>query len=94
MNKEPDILYQLYYGNIRPCEERYPQDPQFQGELTKFLEMKKTLSAQLSGSQNRCLDALLRQRYQYFHFELAEAFASGYRLGVQLTTAALDQREE
>ncbi len=82
-------LQDLWYGNITPIDMLRPLERAYTGLYNLREHNQKRLASLLNGHQKEILDELLELCTKLQLESQCDAFAVGFRLGVQLMTAAL-----
>lgn len=82
-----DMIYELYCGSIRPCEQRYHRDADYKALADAFSERKDWLSEHLTGEEKRRYDDILQLHASLISTEAYESFRTGFQLGVMLMTS-------
>ncbi len=83
------ILFELYHGNIRPCEGTYPKEPEYRKAAEQVCSIESTLLAQL--------DEFGQELYRQLNFaliardsiEYAYIYADGFRTGANIMLSCL-----
>ena len=84
---EGNILEQMYYGKIVPCENRKDHTPErepFRNQIDTDTEFLKT---QLDESGRKILERILDNSAELEQQAAAEGFKEGVRFGMQLMAA-------
>lgn len=87
-----DILRKLFFGKILPYEQLCPVSTEYERAVRKSVKMGQQFEASLDEKQNQLYREYMDIKYQVASEELTAAFSQGFRLGMQLMTAAM--REE
>lgn len=81
-----DILEDLFYGNLRPCEAR-PSGEDYRRAQERADALEAALRAQLDAAQGVQLSVLVDAVVALSCHQEAACFAQGFRLGARLAQA-------
>ena len=85
-----NILKDLWYGEVSPCERCGIGNTKLNQLIRDIEHTRVTLCNTLTPQQAEQLDALKSMFDQYAAVLCEEAFASGFRLGAQITLVAME----
>ena len=84
-----DILEDLYYGNITPCDKRIKPGTALQQVLDEAEQCEERLAAQLDDEGKALLHRLSDAENEASSTIALENFILGFRLGMRLTVEGL-----
>lgn len=83
------VLEELYLGNILPNEKAFVKDSAF-GKALAVIETNETyLNTALDGTEKEAFSAFVDAQTELNALTGQEGFIDGFRLGMQITLAAL-----
>ena len=88
-----NILKDLWYGNIAPCERCGVGNTKLNRLIRDMERARVKLSEALPPQQAEQLEALKSLLDQYSASLCEDAFTSGFQLGVQITAAAMEGKK-
>ncbi|WP_154018842.1 DUF6809 family protein [Anaerotruncus rubiinfantis] len=83
------LLYQLFNGEIHPCEAPYPKDGKINLAWREFDRAQESLRAQLNPAQATLLDELLLEQVALNAAMEETYFVRGLRFGAQFCVELL-----
>ena len=81
----PNILEDLYYGNVSPCERRVRPGSPAQKAMQKRDEIETKLNTSLSDGQKAEFSRYLELGAEVLDSCCLDSFITGFRLGARLT---------
>ena len=84
-----DILEDLYYGNITPCDKRIKSGSPLQQVLDEAEQCEERLAAKLDDEGKALLHRLSDAENEASSTIVLENFVLGFRLGMRLTVEGL-----
>ena len=84
-NLMPNILEDLYYGNVSPCERRVRPGRPAQKAMQKRDEIETKLNVSLSDEQKAEFSRYLEISAEVLDSCCLDSFITGFRLGARLT---------
>ncbi len=87
MSTIKDIIKDLYYGKIRPCEMAVISDSDYYTLSKQCSEFTDKLTHILDNNGKDILDKLILVRTNLTELSVLEKFSIGYKLGIQLMAA-------
>ena len=91
---EQDILEQLYFGRIVPWENRNDKTPEIEQCSEQVYQDVERLTQLLDEDGKKILERLMDNRSELESRQILEGFKDGFRLGVQLTVAGLENKNK
>ncbi|WP_040197402.1 DUF6809 family protein [Candidatus Soleaferrea massiliensis] len=79
-----NILHELYYGNIFPCENRQPESNEYQRDCKTALNLEEAFLSNLNEKQKEAYHQLTISWLDVSSLESAQAFADGFKLAVRV----------
>ena len=83
-----NILENLYYGNISPCEQFIRPDSQIQKTMQKRDDIEAALNSSFTDEQKRMFDQYLMLSGEILDACCLNSFITGFRLGSGITYEA------
>ena len=90
---EEDIIEQLYFGRIVPWERQVEKLPEIEKYSDLVCEDIEYLQKRLDEVGKSVLERLLDNQSEVERFQVKESFKYGFRLGMQLAAAGLDDKD-
>lgn len=90
---EEDIIDQLYFGRIVPWERQVKKPPEIEKYSDQVYEDIEYLQKLLDEVGKSVLERLLDNQSEVERFQVKESFKYGFRLGMQLAAAGLDDKD-
>lgn len=78
----------LFTGRPLPCEAAVPEEREYREILMECRRREERLLRKLSPEDREELEQIQGRRQEAMQYEIQEAFAQGYSLGVRLTAEA------
>lgn len=91
---EQDILKRLYYGKIVPWENQNDKTPEMEALSEQIDRDIESLKKLLDDEGKTVLERLLDNSAELERRLVCEGFKDGFRLGVQLTAAGLEDGKQ
>ena len=91
---EEDIIDQLYFGRIVPWERQVEKPPEIEQCSDQVCEDIEYLQKRLDEVGKSVLERLLDNNSEVERFQVKESFKYGFRLGMQLAAAGLDNKNQ
>lgn len=91
---EKDILEQLYFGEIVPCEKQGDRTPELVDAAGRIDGWIGQLKERLDEEGKGLLGKLLDESSELERRVACEGFKDGFRLGAQITAAALGSEKK
>jgi hypothetical protein len=85
-----NILEELWYGNINPCELEIPKDSELDKALKEIIHNEEQLNNTLTYEQKQLLDNLKTSQLKFNSLTECEVFGKGFKLGVKIMLESLD----
>lgn len=90
---EEDIIDQLYFGRIVPWERQAEKPPEIEKYSDQVCEDIEYLQKRLDEVGKTVLERFLDNQSELERFQVKESFKYGFRLGMQLAAAGLDDKD-
>ena len=90
---EEDIIDQLYFGRIVPWERQVEKPPEIEKYSDQVCEDIENLQKRLDEVGKTVLERFLDNQTELERFQVKESFKYGFRLGMQLAAAGLDDKD-
>ena len=88
-----NILKDLWYGDVSPCERCGVGDTKLNQLIRDIEQMRVALCGTLTPQQAEQLEAFKAVLDQYAALLCEDAFVCGFRLGAQITVAAMENEK-
>lgn len=86
MKKE--AIESLFIGKPLPCEAAVPEEREYREILKECRQREEQFMRKLCSEDKEELESMQSRRQEAVQYEIREAFAQGYSLGVRLTAEA------
>ena len=86
-----DILSQLWSGQVSPIEQPLEKDGTFHISLCRAIEIADQLESSMNSQQKQLFAAYSDEKTTMLGIAQEEAFACGFRLGIQLLLAGMEK---
>lgn len=83
-----EAIESLFTGRPLPCEAAVPEDPEYREILKECRQREERFMRKLSPEDREEIEEIQSCRQEAVQYEIQEAFAQGYSLGVRLTAEA------
>ena len=90
---EEDIIDELYFGRIVPWERQVEKPPEIEKYSDQVCEDIEYLQKRLDEVGKTVLERFLDNQSELERFQVKESFKYGFRLGMQLAAAGLDDKD-
>lgn len=90
---EEDIIDQLYFGRIVPWERQVEKPPEIEKYSDQVCEDIEYLQKRLDEVGKTVLERFLDNQSELERFQVKESFKYGFRLGMKLAAAGLDDKD-
>ena len=90
---EEDIIDQLYFGRIVPWERQVEKPPEIEKYSDQVCEDIEYLQKRLDEVGKTVLERFLDNQSELERFQVKESFKYGFRLGMQLAAAGMDDKD-
>ena len=87
-------LKNLYFGNIRPCEQRMPFNSDLRRVLDKAARCERELTERLGEADQTLLTELVNAQQQIDSITAQENFVQGFRLGVRVVAECMVENDD
>ena len=81
----PNILEDLYYGNLSPCQRAVRPDSNIQALMQKQSDLETKLSESLTEEQRETFEQYLSVSAKLLDANCLDSFIAGFRLGARFT---------
>jgi len=81
----PNILEDLYYGNLSPCQRAVRPDSKVQKLMQKQSDLETKLSGSLTEEQRTTFEKYLSLSADLLDANCLDSFITGFRLGARFT---------
>ena len=81
----PNILEDLYYGNLSPCQRAVRPDSKIRKLIQKQSDLETKLSASLTEDQRATFEQYLSVSADLLDADCLDNFITGFRLGARFT---------
>ena len=81
----PNILEDLYYGNLSPCQRAVRPDSKTQKLMQKQSDLESKLSGSLAEEQRANFEQYLSLSANLLDANCLDSFITGFRLGARFT---------
>ena len=81
----PNILEDLYYGNLSPCQRAVRPDSKIQALMQKQSDLETKLSESLTEEQRANLEQYLSVSADLLDANCLDSFITGFRIGARFT---------
>ncbi len=85
------ILEDFYLGNIVPYDKRMAANSELRRMVKRVSDCESQLAERLNEEEQRLLDTLTNAQHEINRITALEDFILGFRLGVQLMVACMDE---
>ena len=83
-------LEELYYGNLRPSEQRITADSELQRAVDTISRREEQLESQLDKAGQKILSEMSDAQQTVDHITALENFILGFRLGAKIMLECMD----
>ena len=83
-------LEELYYGNLRPSEQRIIAGSELQRAVDTVIRREEQLESQLDEAGQKILSEMSEAQQTVDHITALENFILGFRLGVRIMAECMD----
>ena len=83
-------LEELYYGNIRPCEQRITANSQLRRAVDTISRREEQLELLLDEAGQKILSEMSAAQQTVDHITALDNFILGFRLGIQIMAECMD----
>ena len=88
------FLDDLYYGNIKPADNEFVKNSEFDKALKVFCECETELRKELDKDADETLTRLINSHNELLMTTGLENFKVGFRLGVRMICAGLINKDD
>ena len=88
-----DVIYELYHGNLRPCDRGFRSDTDFAIVMDAFTTQEKWFRDNLNGDTASRFDELISCHNDIVDTMSYENFRTGFQLGVMMVMEATSNNE-
>ena len=88
-----DVIYELYHGNLRPCDRGFRSDTDFAIVMDAFTTQEKWFRDNLNGETANRFDELISCHNNIVDTMSFESFRTGFQLGVMMVMEATSNNE-
>ncbi len=85
------ILEDFYLGNIVPYDKRMAANSELRRLVKRASDCESQLAERLNEEEQRLLDTLTNAQHEIDRITALEDFILGFRLGVQMMVACMDE---
>jgi len=89
--KMSQILKDLYYGNISPCEKSFGRNSEYAKELKTASETEEELLSLLNEPERELLQAFSDAHGNMSRIAIADGFIDGFCLGMRIAIAVMEK---
>ena len=89
-----DVIRELYYGNLRPCDRGYRQDSDFAIAMDAFATHEQWFRNNLNGETAKRFDELISCHNSIVDTMSYENFRTGFQLGAMMIMEAVSDNEK
>ena len=83
-------LEELYYGNLRPCEQRITPSSELSRAVDTITQREEHLESQLDEAGQKILSEMSEAQQTVDHITALENFILGFRLGSRIMLECMD----
>lgn len=84
-----NIIFELYNGNIRPCEGTYPKDSRYKQAAKNACDLENELLSKLNDEEKELYNQLSLANIARNSYEDLETFAYAFHLGARIIMSCL-----
>ena len=88
-----NILFELYYGNLDPCEDTYPKEKEYRKAAKQVTSLEADLLLKLDDTGQELYQQLTYALIARRSIEDAYTFANGFRIGANIMLACMLQND-
>lgn len=78
------ILEELYFGHIQPCERRFKRDSQYAQALSEAIQTEEALNSSINDDQKKLFESFKSAQREVNVLTDAETFTSAFQLGAKI----------
>ena len=89
-----NIIEELWYGNISPCERDIKKDSEYAELLEQIVRYEDKLQKQLNGEEKEILEKFTECMGEMYGMAEREAFVRGFTLGARIIIEVMNTEIE
>ena len=87
-----DILKQLYYGNISPCENSFDRNSEYGKELKTVSDTEEKLLSFLHETEKELLQTFSEAHGNMIRIAIDDGFVDGFCLGMRIAIEVMEKQ--
>lgn len=89
-----DVIRELYYGNLRPCDRGFRSDTEFAMVMEAFTTHENWFRGNLNGDTAKQFDELISCHNSIVNTMSFENFRTGFQLGAMMVMEAVNENKD